>query len=561
MEGCKMHYFNETQLESILLEAGFLDFDKLEKIRSIQKVTGDKIEKILLSEEIINYRELLALLANKMGVDYIDLENISVEKDALKKVNSEVAKKYLVFPFDIKNNHLFLAMQNPDDIFMIDEIKVFTQMEIKPFLADSRLIAKAISYFYSEETKPISNSKKIEQRESNKNNKSETNNTKNIKSDNSIKTEPLSSTNMEDILKILLKKSMKLNAHEIHIDTINKKTRIRYRANGSLVEGKSLDVNDLINMTNNLKAMAGLDASLCDIPQKGCFFYQINDMDNLNIEVLSLPTVNGEKLLIKTHKVKAEIGIENIGLTDFEREEINELLNKKTGLIFITGQNTNLRTTTFYALLKKVTSSELNIIAIEETVTQNIEEINQIQTKGKDIKAITTLINTITEFSPDMIFVDLANSTEVMELLFEIALNGKKVIATTNFYDISDTLKGLNSLGINADIIAQTFEGVIAQTLVRRLCQECNGKIPDSNGGISTEEGCEMCENTGYRGNQILFEVLNSKESFKELIKKELNIELIKEYIDNSKSSFKANSLRLVNEGLTSIEEISKIGY
>lgn len=144
-----MESVDEKKIEDILLEAGLIDKDKLEKVKSIQQKTGEKLEKVLLSEGI-NYKEIQQTMARKMGVEYADLELVSVNTAAVQKVSPEVAKKYLVFPFDVKDNLLHLAMQNPDDIFLIDEIKMFTQMEIKPFLSDSRLINKAISYFYAD---------------------------------------------------------------------------------------------------------------------------------------------------------------------------------------------------------------------------------------------------------------------------------------------------------------------------------------------------------------------------------------------------------------------------
>lgn len=146
---------NDKNLEDILVDAGLLTNENLEKIKHIQSSTGQKIEKLLLSEEVGTTgenKEKMQINANRMGVDFVDLENIPVNQNAISKVKPDVAKKYFVFPFDISNNMLHLAMQNPDDIFLIDEIKMFTEMEIKPFLADGRMINKAIDYFYNNKT-------------------------------------------------------------------------------------------------------------------------------------------------------------------------------------------------------------------------------------------------------------------------------------------------------------------------------------------------------------------------------------------------------------------------
>jgi len=148
LKGVAMQYTNGKDIGDILLEAGLISDKKLQYIKENNCGEDGKIEKILLSEGVINYKEHLGIMASKMGVEFVDLENIRVNKEAVTVINSEIAVKYKVFPFDIKDRLLFLAMENPDDIFLIDEIKVFTQMEIKPFYADSRLIGRAIKYFY-----------------------------------------------------------------------------------------------------------------------------------------------------------------------------------------------------------------------------------------------------------------------------------------------------------------------------------------------------------------------------------------------------------------------------
>lgn len=136
------------KLESILAEAGLLNEEKLDTLRKLGLTNRESIERLLLSEENVNYREALELIAQKMGVGFVDLEDVSVNSEAVDALEGRISRKYSVFPFDIRDNLLFLAMQNPDDIFLIDEIKVYTQMEIKPFLADFRLISREIESYY-----------------------------------------------------------------------------------------------------------------------------------------------------------------------------------------------------------------------------------------------------------------------------------------------------------------------------------------------------------------------------------------------------------------------------
>ena len=139
---------DKNEVDSILMEAGLLDEEQLKKARIMQEITGEKIERILLTESMIDYKVVLRQKAKSMGVEFVDLENIIPNPDAVGKISPDVAIKYFVIPFDIKNNFLCLAMKNPDDLFVVDEIKMYAQMEIKPYLAEGRLIAKAIEDCY-----------------------------------------------------------------------------------------------------------------------------------------------------------------------------------------------------------------------------------------------------------------------------------------------------------------------------------------------------------------------------------------------------------------------------
>lgn len=216
---------NETKMEDILVAAGLISAEELQTVKDMELKTGERLDKLLLSEGIINYREILQYMAEKMGVEFVDLENTKVNREAILALNAATAHKYNVFPFDVKADHLFLAMQNPDDIFLIDEIKMHAQMEIKPFLADSRLIKKAVNYFYSEDAPPecavcaeepmdpemdiISGTRRQDLPKGN------------------ISPEGNGKVCMEDFINVLIKKSLVAeNISDIHIDPIGRNVTV-----------------------------------------------------------------------------------------------------------------------------------------------------------------------------------------------------------------------------------------------------------------------------------------------------------------------------------------------
>ncbi|MCX8130140.1 MAG: ATPase, T2SS/T4P/T4SS family [Clostridia bacterium] len=562
----------QKKTEDILLEAGLISPQKLKEIKDIALRTGEKIERILLSEGVINYKEILEITAKKMGVEYIDLENVIVSKDAVFMLSAKIAVKYNVFPFNIKNNLLFLAMQNPDDIFLIDEIKVFTQMEIKPFLADNRLLSRAIMYFYGdgnvESRIEDSDEGKVKTERGNEKKEEFKSNTISILSDDSTES-------VDELFRFIILKALKINCFDIHIDSLNKKLRIRYRVDGSLLEEDSRHNVGYEELIVKVKVMAGLFTCDRNAPQKGFINYAVNEKEKVNLEVLVLPVVGGEKILIKLQNCSCHHVLEDIGISEKEMELISGMLAKRTGMIVVSGLGGSGKTTTCYAMIKRIVAKELNIITIEKRNTIKIEGISQIQLYSKKDSAEQEFIESVLAHDPDVIVADLnidgtsGRSLDILKQLMNTAISGKLVIVTMDFPSVFETISGLLNMGVERYLVSTSIEGIIAQHLVRKVCTSCqNSKQAIAYLDLQSEIGknaayveqCSICNNVGYKGKIGIFEVFHMDSEYRRLINKGDNPEIIEHRMQKESSSFKNNCIRLIKDKITTVEEVVRLG-
>ncbi|MEN8905855.1 MAG: ATPase, T2SS/T4P/T4SS family [Clostridiales bacterium] len=650
---------NDKRLEDILVDAGLLTNDRLEEIKGAQEKTGQNIQELLLSEEPTNNKEKMHAKARRMGVEYVDLETIPVNRNAILKVSSEVAKKYFVFPFDVSNNLLHLAMENPDDIFLIDEIKIFTQMEIKPFLADGRMISKAIDYFYnntgemdedtgdfggdlegdeptvveleedmikeqeffgegekeseakltkSKNKKEIDEEKQADQlrklqefrktlnvsatpikpQENAGLNKEIVNTPKNqvdsisSKKENSINekvsfeknniqqnfsentvesTEPEYISDFEEFIRKLIVKALYITASNVHIDETNEDIRVRYRVNGRLSKSdlrKGIDYNQLLN---KIKEMAELNLDKKGIPQKGRMRYDMEEEGSLYITVVVLPTPSGEKLMLKFGSLRTPFTIDNIGFTQLESDRINTMLEKRSGMIVVSGTEESGKSSTINALIKKMLQEEVNVISVEEKIEELIEGISQLDMKDNPFDSSYEYIKLAIDNDPDVLVVDSEIDSDALKLLMNTALGGKLVIVSMGYSTVYETLEGFIKKDKFEDfMVAAAVNGIIAQRVIRKTCKDCRGKTNKSK-SKDKSSNCKNCNNTGYAGYIGVFEVFNLDSDLKNILTKDNGLDLIKSRIKNDKSTFEENCVRLIVEEVTSIDEVIRLGF
>lgn len=577
----------EDRLEDILLDAGLINSNQINKPKATHEPRIDGIEKTMVNDTIDNYKQTMMQAARKKGVDFIDLENIKINKEAVLKLNPQISRKYFVFPFDIKDRYLCIAMDNPDDVFAIDELRILAQMDIKPYYADKRMIAKAITYFYKpevEQTQPQQQpmqqqplqQQPLQQQPIQQPQQPPQNNSfimpaperkRQPEAHETVQTlrhsgEP-SAHELEDFIRGLILKAIRIDATDIHLDSANKALRVRYRVDGKLTNDTNKVLLNPDSVISRIKVMAGLFTCDKTVPQRGRISYDLNKKEKIFLETLTLPTISGEKLLLKLENTHTAIDINELGFTQFEKDTIDAMLKRKSGMIIVSGLHSSGKTNTVYSLIKRIVSDDLNIITLEKKIAEKIDGINQLQVPdGADTNE--GFIKSVIEHDPDVLIVDFVVDSNIIGTLINTALSGKLVILTQLFPSVYDTISGLISMGIEPYLIGASLEGVIAQQLLRKLCNSCKDRLSaahTSDMEDNKEEICEVCNNTGYKGKTGVFEVFSMTKEYRKLISRSVNLSELEDGLEKEVSTFENNCKRLISEGITSMDEVLRSGF
>ncbi len=502
-------------------------------------------------------------LAGKLKVPYVDLERIEVNEDAVLKIPEALAKKYTVIAIDIVGKRLTIATDDPINFNILEDIKVITGMDSTPVLATKSSINKAIGKHYSMQ---------------------------NVDSVLDDVTQFMGGENEEDaeakdriesapIVKLantIVENSFRADATDIHIEPFKTYTRIRIRVNGDLVE--LMNVSNVVHnsLATRLKLISGMNIAEKRVPQDGRFT-QVVDGTTLDVRVSSLPTVNGEKIVIRilsTGQIALR-KITDLGMTDYNYNMFESMIKCPHGVMLVTGPTGSGKTTTLYAALGELAKPNVNVITVEDPVEKNIEGINQVQVNTKAGMTFAAALRSILRQDPDIVMIGEMRDAETAEIGIRAAITGHLVLSTLHTNDAASTIVRLVDMGIASYMVATSLIGVIAQRLVKVLCPKCKQARyaePDElalmklNPGLQVPicdaVGCQECSGTGYKGRTAIHEIIHCTAGISTLIANGAG----KEEIENAAKQHGTRLLRdnvseLVQQGVTSIDELVRVTY
>lgn len=389
---------------------------------------------------------------------------------------------------------------------------------------------------------------------------------KNYRKSNSSIREPLHYT--EDFLLKIIHEAKNIGSSDIHFEIFEHKSRLRYRIDGKLVEKYVIPISEYPVIVNRIKIMAGMDISEKRLPQDGRISLDTN-LSNFDIRVSALPTLYGEKLVLRLlSKNTTRIQLEALGFTNEELSTYRESIKKPHGIVLISGPTGSGKTTTLYATLKELNNNNTNILTIEDPIEYTLEGINQVQLKEAIGLNFASTLKTFLRQDPDIIMVGEIRDVETANMAIRAALTGHLVLSTIHTNSAWATITRLIDMGIPSFLIASTLTISIAQRLVRKLCNYCKKEqIVSENQFVEIRStishlsshfepiGCEHCYYTGYSGRKAIYEIIPIDNNLTNQIKK--NVLDVEAYLNEKKiSTLKMNALQLIKDGITSIEEV-----
>ena len=377
------------------------------------------------------------------------------------------------------------------------------------------------------------------------------------------------------LVRSLFEQAIRQRASDIHIEALENHVRVRYRIDGALFEKMMYDNSLLPAISTRIKIMGGMDISEKRKPQDGRMTVMV-DRQEYDIRVSSIPTVHGEKLVLR---ISSKLGLTRnkmeLGFTPEEMKRFDHMLAHPFGIIFVTGPTGSGKSTTLYTALSQLNKESVNIVTVEDPVEADIEGINQIQVNPKVNLTFASALRSILRQDPDIIMIGEIRDPETASIAVQASITGHLVVSTLHTNNAVGTLDRMADMGVERYLIADSVVGVIAQRLVRRLCPHCKKKRPateeekrimklplDKEQEIYEPAGCNLCNQTGYFGRTGIFEIMEVDDNLRRLISSHgTTEELMQAARESGMQTLRENGVRAVLEGITSFEEMMKASY
>ena len=549
------------RLGELLVESGKINQEQLEQALLIHKRTGDRLGQVLVDLGYITETGLLRVLEHNLGIPLIDLSTVRPEKEAVRLVPMSLAERHGIIPIRKKGNRLMVAMVDPTNFFAIDDLRMVTQCEIEPALAVEADIQKAIDQYYGVSDLVEKSVSQIQ------------------KDEYTFSTEIETSEDAPviNIVNSLISQAVKTGASDIHLEPQEKGLRVRFRVDGVLREMTSFPKHTQGAIISRVKIISGMDIAEKRSPQDGRI--QVQEAGrSVDVRVSSLPTIYGEKIVLRVLDQKASIlDVDALGFSVDNLRKFRKMYKHTYGMILITGPTGSGKTTTLYSVLTELNSATQNIITIEDPVEYRLNGINQVQVSNKAGMTFATGLRSILRQDPNIIMVGEIRDRETAEIAIRAALTGHLVLSTLHTNDATGAVTRLVDMGIEPFLVASSVLGVVAQRLVRKICPECRQPYappPDSPECLMLPDnpetcallyhgaGCIHCGNTGYRGRLAVHEVMPMSPALRELVvQRASSAELTKTAIAEGMQTIQQDGMSKVLDGRTSLKEMLRVTY
>ena len=545
-----------------LLESSLISQEQLSKALDSQQDAGGTLSYNLVKTGAISEMAFAEFMGQVYSVAAVDLEVVEVDVSAVSLIPADVATKFQVVPVKREGRVLTVAMANPDNIFAIDDIKFITGFEVKPVVATESAIKKSIDRLYDSADSLASIMGEIEE-----DFEIIDDDEQDLGSDDAQSAD----APVVKLVNSLISDAVAKEASDIHIEPYEKMVRVRFRIDGQLHEMMSPPFKMKNATISRLKIMADLDIAEKRVPQDGRIKIRMHNK-SIDLRVSTLPTIFGEKLVMRIlDKSNLQIDLAKLG---FHPKSLSKFLNaieQPYGMVLVTGPTGSGKSTTLYSALSKINRPHSNIMTAEDPVEYNLEGINQVNVYEEIGLSFAAALKSFLRQDPNIIMVGEIRDLETASIATKAALTGHLVLSTLHTNDAASSINRLIDMGIEPFLVSSSVIVLVAQRLVRRLCDKCKSEIKmhvealnelgikESPDELSMFEakGCVACNDTGYKGRLGLYEVLEISPGIREMIiERESTSAIKKKGIDEGMIRLREDGLDKFKAGLTSLEEV-----
>jgi len=558
----------DKSLGAILLETTSLTEEQLEQALKFQKEKGIRLGDALVQLKFLRTEDILKGLSIQLGFPYENKINVDlIPPDLVTHLPINYAKKNEVVPLRKEDGFIVVAMADPGNYSVIDDLRLMFNAPIKPVIASSYEIMNAINVAYNKTT--TSGEEAMSELDESMSE---------IDTDFNEPVDLLDASDEAPIIRLvnaLLFRAVKQKASDIHIEPFEKELVVRFRIDGILYDIMHPPKRAQNAIISRIKIMANLNIAEKRLPQDGRIRLKIAGRD-IDIRVSTVPTAFGESVVMRLlDRSSVLLELEQLGLWGRNLELMDKLIHSRHGIILVTGPTGSGKSTTLYAALAKLNSKELKILTIEDPIEYQLPGINQVQVNPKIDLTFATGLRAFLRHDPDVIMVGEIRDKETAEIAIQASLTGHLVLSTLHTNDAPSSVTRLIDMGIEPFLVSSSVIGIIAQRLVRTVCKECAKKYTPTEKeleqiGLSLSDigsrqilkatGCPACLETGYAGRTGIHEFMIMDDDIRVEIMKGSDASVLKRVaVRNGMLTLRQDAARKVLEGITTIEEVLRV--
>jgi type IV pilus assembly protein PilB len=540
----------------VVVDLGFADRDTVEEAVALARSQGRPTGLVLVEQGVLRHDQLARVVAERFGLDYIDLAVYKLDMGAVNLLSVEAAKRYQAVPVGFTDDGaLLLAMADPTNVLTIDDIAMMTGRRVRAGAAS----VEDLNLLLARLTRMDESIEDIVDEEAPEEAKPELHVAEADKDAPVIK-----------LVHSLVAQAVEQGASDIHVNPEEGDSRVQFRIDGVLHQAATIKRKMAMGVVSRIKIMADLDISEKRMPQDGRFALNV-DGRRVDIRVVTLPLVHGEGVVLRILDKGTVIqSLGSLGMQAAELERFTHAIEKPNGAVLVTGPTGSGKSTTLYAALNALNDGDRSILTIEDPVEQRIAGVKQMQIAPKAGVTFDVGLRSMLRADPDVIMVGEIRDRETAHIAIEAALTGHLVLSTLHTRDAPSALGRLIDMGIEPFLVSSAIDCIVAQRLVRMLCKHCKRPLSVSESvlaehgltGAETFEpvGCSRCANSGYRGRMGLYEVMSVSERVRALILERASVdEMIAVAVGEGMLRLRDDGMAKVREGLTSIAEIERM--
>ncbi len=551
-------------LGTLLLDEGLVTPETLETGMALQEETGRPLGRVLVEEGLVEESDLVRALAKHIGIEFVDLNAVTVDPAAAALIPETLARRYAALPIAFEGDALIVAMADPANVLAIDDIRALTGRDVLPRVATRSDVERAIGGVAGLEDS--------------------VSDLADFAGQDDIEAQDLASVEAatEDapvvkLVNMLISKAAADRASDIHIEPTERDLRVRYRIDGVLHEIMRTPRSIMNAVVSRLKIMADIDIAERRRPQDGRISLKVGRR-SIDLRVSTLPTIYGEKVVMRILDTsQALLQLEDLGFLPDTETRYAEAFSKPYGTILVTGPTGSGKSTTLYATLNVLNKPEVNIVTVEDPVEYRLSGISQVQVNRKAGLNFASALRSFLRQDPDIMLVGEIRDKETATIAIESALTGHLVLSTLHTNDAPSAVTRLTEMGVEPFLVGSAIDAVLGQRLARRLCKQCKEPYeptldalrdvgwPFEDLGEDIPElyrakGCAACSNTGYRGRLAIHELMLVTEELERMtVERGSTEDLAKVAIAQGMRPLRQDGLIKVSTGQTSIEEILRV--